>query len=379
MLGGLIRAGYPIGPWAPQFMMPSPVSAFAVGTVHERPVLAVGVADRVSSWDQRAGAPVHPPIDYEPRDGRVTALALGAPAGRPVLAVGLHTGTVDLVDAQTGRRLRRLLAYSRAEPGPEVSIGRLRFAAVAGRARLFCVSRSDEVRMWDVTDPSLIPPPVVVQATGVGDIHVVDRQGQDQLLTIGRTGLRLWSLAEGRQVAVLPHSEDCGHPGAVGSVAGRTLVASPVRGTGSVRLWELESGRRLGRDLKLHHPDDGLWVREIRSMEFVPVQGRTVLVARSAGGKLHLWDPARPRRARRPILFEVGGGQMIATPVDGRALVVFPRLWDEDSSVLTVCELTALPWFSQQTMPDGRFAPGGFDLPDDGVASIADAEAPPDE
>lgn len=361
-----------IGGTAPLEVWPAPPVALAAGTVSGRPVLVFSAHDEIHLWDQEAGRMLNLPLSPDSdRVDPVRATAVGDAGGRTVLAVGTESGRILLYDAISHELLNGMPGTGPIPAGRARAIERLRLVSVGGSVCLLSVSEARELRLWNLDTPAAIPPPVVVNAPGVGDAHVTQRQGDEQLLTWGLSGARIWSLSEARQIGVLPGSRDCTYPGALGHVGGRLVGAAVVQGSGEVRMWDIETGRQMTRDLPLHNPNDGLFHRSIGSMELVPIGDSTLLVARPEGGLLHLWDPARARRAHKPLLWTLeGGDQVVASRIGDRTILVFPRPSSGEAGfVLQAIQVRARSKLGGQTWPDDAFLPGGL-LPPDPDASI---------
>ena len=113
------------------------------------------------------------------------------------------------------------------------------------------------------------------------------------------------------------HRVISGHDGGVSSVAvgeleGRAVIVSGGE-DGTVRVWDLATGRPVGEPLRGH---DGA----VRSVAVGELEGRAVIVSGGEDGTVRVWDlaigPARRRTAAGPrrVACSVGGGGRAGGP-----------------------------------------------------------------
>ena len=143
------------------------------------------------------------------------------------------------------------------------------------------------------------------------------------LAIVGADGtVRLWDLATGRQVGQLL----AGHHGSVDLVAFRPdgKVLAIVGADGTVRLWDLATGRQVGQLLAGHHGSVDL-------VAFRP-DGKVLAIV-GADGTVRLWDLATGRQVGQLLAGHHGWVGSVAFSPDGTTLASGSedgtvRLWD---------------------------------------------------
>jgi hypothetical protein len=115
---------------------------------------------------------------------------------------------------------------------------------------------------------------------------------------------------------------------ATGSVDGRSVAVTGSR-DGTVRVWDLATGRSVGKPLT--GPNDS----EVRAVATGSVDGRSVAVTGSQDGTVRVWDLATGRSVGGPLTGHAEAVGAVATAVvDGRPFAVtgtrdgMVRMWD---------------------------------------------------
>ncbi len=330
----------------------SPPADFALGAGDRTLVAIASGRKKVQAWDVATGAPAGTVLD-DAGPGVFNAIALSG--DRKLLAVGRDDGTIQLVEAATGRLIQSFRDHRNPVP-----IHFLEFTP-DGRSLASIGGPSPVVLMWEipsgrlmrtlqgrsVTFQAVALSPDGVHLAGAGHdstIQVWDTTRDPEARSLDHSG-RAYSVAfapdgsyfaatiEDGTVALRDAATGqvtrtlAGHDGAVLSVAidreGRRAATGGVDRT--VRIWELATGRQL-RKLQGHSGT-------IHGVAFSP-DGRTVV---SAGHDrtVRLWDAEAGR--------EVGKLEGHIAPVfaaaftpDGRTLVTsgkddFLLTWDVET------------------------------------------------
>ncbi|HVK13719.1 MAG TPA: WD40 repeat domain-containing protein, partial [Gemmataceae bacterium] len=158
---------------------------------------------------------------------------LALTAGGRTLVTGGNDGGVRLWDRTTGAPVGDVLRHP----------GSVRRMAVSGDGRLLAAAGfGASVSLWDLTTRTALPPIVHEGRSGVGVVAF----GPDDavLLTTFDKTAYLWDPKTGTPIAKCD-GHDRGIEAAAFSRDGKTLVTGSWDGT--VRLWEVPSGRALGR------------------------------------------------------------------------------------------------------------------------------------
>ena len=317
--------GRPIG--APFTGHTNIVMSTALGTLSDGRVLLASAArdGTVRLWDPASRSPAGGPR------GTVSCIAVGVLAdGRQAVATVTADGTARLRDARTGRPLTKALTGAGAASGAG---GHLAFATLAdGRvviahALLGSASEPVTMRVWDTADGELIQETAVQGAPVAGFLN---RPGGTLVMAGGDVDgtVRLWDVITGRALGppvVLPAAWDSLIARADGTVVALAGAGEPT----TMRLWDAMTGQPLGPPLT--RP------AQARSATLHSIAGGQLMLATiGADAVVRLWDPMTGRPVGRPLVGHVADvtsvnfvtvaeGQLVA--VTGSADTTI-RLWN---------------------------------------------------
>lgn len=330
----------------------SPPADFALGAGDRTLVAIASGRKKVQAWDVATGAPAGTVLDAD-GSGLINAIALSP--DRKLLAVGRDDGTIQLVEAATGRLIRSF--HDHRNPVPvhflEFTPDGRSLASVGGLSPVVLIWEVASGRLLrtlqgrNVTFQAIAMSPDGVHLAGAGHdstVQVWDTTRDPEARSLDEPG-RAYSVAfapDGSYFAaaiedgtVVLHDTAtgqvirtlAGHEKAVLSVdidrEGRRAATGSVDHT--VRIWEIATGRQLRR-LEGHSDT-------IHGVAFSP-DGRTVA---SAGHDrtVRLWDVEAGREVRK-LEGHIAPVSAAAFTPDGRTLVTggqddFILAWDVDT------------------------------------------------
>ncbi|MFE5564855.1 hypothetical protein ACFQ68_07685 [Amycolatopsis japonica] len=280
-LGRQVAAGIPGNRWVPRWSATLPfdddtnwaTAATSAVREGEAVVLAAGTSGVVWQFDQTTGTPVGTPL--RGGHGPVSAVAVVDVSGRTMAATGGADGVVRAWDLGTGELVG----------GVELPVGWINAiicAEIEGRMAVI-VCGDDCIRIWD---------------PAVGDVRrgqAVDHRwsraiasitvdGRPIAVTVGNDhAVRVWDLTEG--TLVFPPVRD--HRDRIYAVACTMVDGKPVAVTGGdddvVRLWDLTTGRATGKPLTGH----GSWIAAVVCTE---IEGRPTAISGGFDRTVRVWD-----------------------------------------------------------------------------------------
>jgi WD40 repeat protein len=261
-------------------------------------------------------------------------IGAGMPTGDPVGALAFSAGGTMLATAETDGSTDLWNVATQSQAGAALTaqgsgaVSSLAFspATSPATAGLATGSGTGTIRLWDPAEfhqasgalavGTAVPPP----AAAAGNASAVLAAGGGILAVNGGQGtVRLWDVITGRPVGV-PITSDHAVTGMAVSPDGKTVAVA----ADGLQLWATATGQPIGRPL----PDSDAG----ESMAFSP--DGTLLAVIGADGQARLWDTATQQQVGAPMsvggsgsagaLAFAPGGKILATVgADGQA-----RLWD---------------------------------------------------
>ncbi|MBO3750148.1 WD40 repeat domain-containing protein [Streptosporangiaceae bacterium NEAU-GS5] len=307
--------------------------AFAVAFSPDGGRLAISQDSVFQLWDPRTSHPLSGRLGKD--TANVLSLAF-SPDGQ-VLASGDYDGHVRLWETRTGTDLGRLTSDLTDTSGA------LAFSPV--EPLLATALWNDTVVLWDVRTHKAVRalPAVDYLVTAVAFspdgrlLAVANRDNESP----PRNTVRLWDPHTGAEVAVLTVTAGRGTTGIAFSPDGRYLAVAASR----TEIWDVRTRRRI----QILDADESRDLASVRVPAFSPTGG--LLAIGDATGTLRLWDTTTWRRLGAPMHGHVSGVLAVAFSPDGRLLVSSSwessvRRWDplpHRDPVATLCARVGPP------------------------------------
>ena len=298
---GALEHGSRIRAWLRGFDSPPNATAFSP----DGRLLATVTLEGTTLWDTATWRPVAPPlrssqggwqgVDFSP-DGRTLAIAGGE-------------GRVELWDVATRKELRELTDPAAATSGqPMLSVVRY---SPDGSVIAAGGQEANHVTLWDATSGRVIAGPITTNPPGGGAQSISFSPDSKRIVAPGAPGtVGIWEVATGRRV---------GEPLAIGNVDveaaifaedGRALIASDD--SGSVSIVDVGTGRPIRAPLSVG--DD-----IAASLDLSP-DGR-LLAAASYKGSVFVWDAKTGAPYGSPLAADTSPVNHVGFSPDGRSLV----------------------------------------------------------
>jgi WD40 repeat protein/class 3 adenylate cyclase len=298
---GALEHGSRIRAWLQGFEAPVNAAAFSPNGN----LLATVTLRGTTLWDTAEWRPVGSPlrssqggwegVDFSP-DGRTLAIAGGR-------------GRIELWDVATRKELRELTDPAAAR-SDEPALSVVRFSP-DGSVIAAGAKATNHVALWASASGHLIGRPITTNPPGSGAQAIAFSPDSKRIAVPGAPGtVGIWEVASGRRI---------GEPLAIGSEDveeaifagdGRTLIASDD--SGSVSLVDLATGRRIGSPLSVGD-------KPAASLALSP-DGR-LLAAASFAGPVFVWNVQTGMPYGSPLVADTSPVNDVAFSPDGRTLV----------------------------------------------------------
>lgn len=274
------------------------ISAVATTVLGERPVAVTGAEDVCHVWDLADGGCLG-----EISAGAVEDLAVISLMGRPIVVVkDRHPQPAALWDVATGRHLGDL-PDEEAEAVATVMIGG-RPVAVTGHWDM-------TVRLWDLSTCRQLGRPLAGHHGTVRRVTTALVRGRPYAVTgtvmdvdqSWDTHVRVWDLAEGKQVGALPAATDSPVSAmAVTELDGRAVLATG-NWDGTIGVWDLVLGQRL----RTWRARSLLGTPLVSALTVAEFPGRTALVTGHSDGSVRTWDAHTGEQMGRTLRLHPAG------------------------------------------------------------------------
>jgi WD40 repeat protein len=298
---GALEHGSRIRRWLQGFDSPVSASAFSP----DGKLLATVTLDGTTLWDTATWRPLGPPLrsaqggwegaDFSP-DGRTLAIAGGK-------------GRVELWDVSTREELGELTDPAAAK-SDEPALSVVRYSP-DGTVIAAGAQEMNHVTLWATANGRVIGRPITTNPPGSGAQSISFSPDSKRIAVPGASGtVGIWEVATGRRV---------GEPLAIGRAdveealfvdGGRRLIASDD--SGSVSMIDIRTGRRIGRPLSVG-------TEPAASLDLSP--DRRLLAVAAFEGSVFVWDVKSGERYGSPLTADTSPVSDVVFSPDGRTLV----------------------------------------------------------
>ena len=297
---GALEHGSRIRAWLRGFDTPVEATAFSP----DGKLLASVTLDGTTLWDTATWRPVGPPlrssqggwqgVDFSP-DGRTLAVAGGK-------------GRVELWDVRTRKELRKLTDPAAARSGePALSVVRY---SPNGRVIAAGPQETNHVTLWATRSGRVIGRPIITNPPGSGAQSISFSPDSKRIAVPGAPGtVGIWEVSTGRRVGG-PLQVGDADVQAVIFADGRTVIASD--NSGSVSIIDVATGRPIHTPLSVGDEPAG-------SLDLSP-DGR-LLAAASSAGSVSVWDLENGARYGPTLTADTSPVSDVGFSPDGRILV----------------------------------------------------------
>jgi len=299
---GALEHGSRIRAWLQGFESPVGATAFSP----DGKLLATVTLDGTTLWDTSTWRPVGPPlrspqggwegVDFSP-DGRTLAIAGGE-------------GRVELWDVSSRKELRELTDPAAATSGePALSVVRY---SPDGSVIASGAQQTNHVTLWATESGQVIGRPITTNPPESGGAQSISFSPDSKRIAVpGAPGtVGIWEVATGRRVGRPLEIGEANVEGAIFAEDGRTVIASDD--SGSVSMVDIGTGRPIGPPLSVGGETPAL-------LDLSP-DGRLVAAA-SYEGSVFVWDRMTGAPYGSPLTADTSPPNDVAFSPDGRTLV----------------------------------------------------------